>query len=384
MPTSISTNNLLGVRHFFIRDPFQLHSERGFVRETLARRKEWSPLRSGTFSRGLARLADRRPSKYKNWLHADCSTTAFDTTQRDAMLHLPGTNPTSLPEPQSPMHSAEQGICSTRRHVLSISRLLCVLISLGFLGCSPRSISPSWASMSFDIDTPGAMPNRTWSGFADYGTPIQIDERTVAIIERRPGVEFALWHLDFVDGAIKFILVVNPGRESPSGYDEVVWHRIESDIIGEFIRIRTVEFRPNRHLGESLIGEINIRTGATVTKADKINHVNSEKVAIEKLLDKRRSRDTVFDPPDAEEVMRKVQKALAKKNLSFDFHRGRFVLSADARQRLQRDVRNLVSNSAGISAEAIRGLRSRLSELPSCPATRQLAAELEAFSAALP
>lgn len=234
--------------------------------------------------------------------------------------------------------------------------------------------------MSFDIDAAGATSGSRWSGVTDYGTPVQIDDHTAALIERRAGVEFALWHLNFAEGTLHFIAAVNEGKKTPSGFDGVVWHRVGSDVVGEFVLVHTSEMGGNRFMGHSVIGEINLRSGTTKVKTDKVKFVTSEKVAIEKLLDKSRSRDTAIDLPDIEDVKSLIAESLAKRDMDFDFRRGRFVLSAHAREKLRRAVSEC-GTTGPAAMSRILDLQQTVNKLPSCPATRELAKQLEALGA---
>lgn len=256
-----------------------------------------------------------------------------------------------------------------------LARFLIALLAVPvFVGCWQPPISPSWAELSFDVDAPGTTSSERWSGFVNYGTPVQLDEHTVALIERRLGLEFALWHLNIADGTLHFITTLNEGVTTPSGFDDVVFHHDGPDIFAEFILINTAQTATNRFAGQSLIGEINLRTGATKVKSDKVKHVASEEIAREKLLDKRRSGTTVT-APNPLQVKNVVAQALAKHGMSFDYKRGRFVLATEKQLKLKQAVRELDKAGADLPAN-ILGLQRMLNDLPSCPATRELTRQL--------
>jgi hypothetical protein len=256
-----------------------------------------------------------------------------------------------------------------------LARLLIALLAVPvFWGCSQTPISPSWAELSFDVDSPGTTSTERWSGFVDYGTPVQLDEHTVALIERRLGLEFALWHLNIAEGTLHFIATLNEGVTTPSGFDDVVFHHDGPDTFAEFILITTAQTAPNRFTGNSIIGEINLRTGATKVKKDKVKHVASEEIAHEKLLDKRRSGKTVTAPKPLQ-VKNVVAQALAKHGMSFDYKRGRFVLTTENRLKLKQAVRDLDKAGSDKPAKFL-GLQRLLNDLPSCPATRELARQV--------
>jgi hypothetical protein len=252
--------------------------------------------------------------------------------------------------------------------------LVAVAAVAGISGCSQPPISPSWADLSFDVDAPDTTSGERWSGFVDYCTPVQLDESTVAILERRMGIEIALWHVDIAEGTLHFIVVLNEGITTPSGFDEFVLHREGSDIFAEFILVHTTQTTSNRFAGHSLIGEINLRTGATKVKKDKVKHVSSEEVARQKLLDKRRSGSIVPDIA-THKVKGLVAQSLAKRGLSFDYNRGRFALAAEDRVKLGQAVLDLNKSGTDMLANII-ALQRTLNDLPSCPATRELARQL--------
>lgn len=229
---------------------------------------------------------------------------------------------------------------------------------------------------------PATAAGRRWSGFTGFGTPVQIDEKTVAIIERRNGLAFALWHLDLAEMSLKFIIAVNEnprdngGFHNATGYDEIVWHDIDSEIVGEFLIIHAEQTEPKRFTGRSLIGEINLVTGATKVKVDKIKHAGSEEAAIAKLLDKRRTRESVIQP-DSEEAKKLVEKSLAARGAAFDYTRGLFVMAPAAREQLKRDVDRVIQSGDFTPAELMK-LQRAISKLPACPATRELAKQVQA------
>jgi hypothetical protein len=252
--------------------------------------------------------------------------------------------------------------------------------AIAFCGCSQPGISPSWADLSFEVDQPGGASDEAWSGFTDYGTPVQINEHTVAIIERRKGIEFALWHLDFSTGTLRFITSLNNGKTTPHGFDEVIQYRDDSDVIAEFVFINIAQTAPNRFAGESLIGELNLQTGAAKVKKDKVKYVASEEMAREKLLDKCRSRDKSADLPTPRQVKNVVEESLSKLGLSFDYQRGRLVLAAEVRAKLRQAVRELGKDDSHMLSD-IRALQNLLSSIPSCPATRELSNQLNLAAA---
>jgi hypothetical protein len=244
---------------------------------------------------------------------------------------------------------------------------------IGLAGCQ-KPISSSWKDLSFDINA-SSHTNETWTGCCDYGSPIQMDERTVAIIERRSGLEFALWHLDFIEGSLRFVVALNKNRTEPSGYDGVVWHREGEDIVGEFVMVHTRVISGGRYQGNSLIGEINLRTGAAKVDADKVKHVISKADAIKKLLDKRRDRKTAIELPKASQVKGVVAASLAKKGMAFDWIRGRLVVSDEARQKLVKGVNDLndaLSDGRNNAVSMLRDFEEEVTGVPGCPATREL------------
>lgn len=246
-----------------------------------------------------------------------------------------------------------------------------------------QRISSTWSDSGFEVDKAGSIPERRWSGNAGYGTPLFLSERTVAIIEERRGVEFALWHLDPTTAAIQFITAVNEGQggKAANKYDDVTLHRVGDDVLAEFARIY-VEPRGAKFDGESLIGEINLRTGKLSGSTDRIRQLASEDTLRSRLLKKRRSQDTALDFLTPAEARAKLDAVLNEHGLTFNYRSGRFSLAADTVDSLSRVTSGITLSADGV-VEDVRSLRERVQHFATCPALRELDWHLSLCAAVL-
>jgi hypothetical protein len=232
-------------------------------------------------------------------------------------------------------------------------------------------ISPTWESFSVDIDAPQSVAGTEWSGVAGYGTPVFLDDETVAILSKRPQNEPALWKIGLSDCSIQCLVALDQPPDGQREYDEFSLHRVNGQIVAELVRMRVGRRRSTSFEGEASILEIDLRTGRVDVKKAQARERPSKQNLQEKLLAGRRTADTLLELPPQEETRGKMEKVLAKKGIAFDDTRARFQVSANMIAGLSRDVGRLRLAGNG-AADALGALQDKLQELPTAPALRDL------------
>lgn len=243
-----------------------------------------------------------------------------------------------------------------------------------------RNISPTWEGFSPIADAPEATPNKNWTGVAGFGTPVFIDDQKVAILADRPGSEPALWHLGLADYSIRCLTDIEKPRDGDREYDECVWHRVDGDLVAELIRMRVGRRRATSFEGESWIIEINLRTGQVTEATHKARERPTKENLQEKLLENRRSAETRIEIPPADESRQKLIALLGEKGVAFDERQTRLQINAKMIGQLSRDIGRLMLTDDDVS-NTIAMLQATLNELPTSPATRDLAWQLRLAAA---
>ena len=241
-------------------------------------------------------------------------------------------------------------------------------------------VSGSWQDLSFDVDAEPAVPSQSWTGVPGYGTPVQLDADTIAVIEKKGGVAFTLWHLSPKGPAITWIADFNcdvPNRGGVAeSYKRVVWHRQGDDLIGEFVRT-SIERHGSRFDGYILDGAVNLRTGHTVrNRSGRIRLWHDEADLEARLLEKFRMPDNAVDLPPAEDVKTRFLGHLSTTGLAFDFNRGRFFVAPAERMRIVR-LANCVTTDNQDVMNHIDETQAATRSLATCAAIRDLQHQLQ-------
>lgn len=249
-------------------------------------------------------------------------------------------------------------------------------------GCKIKGISPSWATLPCVVDKDGAVPKHTWSGETAYGTPVQLDDNTIAVVQKERGQKFAVWHLDMATETVVFKVdvdaAVSPAAKGP--FDSVSWHRINNDLVGEFI---SFDIKPwttfvgqdrspkTMYDGQALITLVNLRTG-DIRRVREGNKRTGTKERCQENLTKQRLGDNSrveLAPPDS--VTKHMQQVLAAKKQVFDFRQGRFLLTLEVIDELANAAQAVVIDGPD-SLQAIRKTQQIIRNLPTCAAVRDL------------
>lgn len=245
-----------------------------------------------------------------------------------------------------------------------------------------RTLSPTWSELSADVDAPGSVAEKEWTGKVGYETPIFLDGLTVAIFEARMESEPALWQLDLDDFTVRCLANLDKPQAGDREFDELVWHEVNGDVLAEFVRIRVGRRRATSFEGESVLIEVNLRTGQVQEKKDSAREQRSKENLRKLLLDKRRPAATQITPQPADESLRKLTEVLASKGVAFDQRRARFTISEGQLRQLAQGVERLTLTDND-AADKVSELSRVVQGLPTAPALRDLDWQLRLASAVI-
>jgi len=159
-----------------------------------------------------------------------------------------------------------------------------------------------------------------WTGELGYGTPIQINDHTYALIEKHKGVSFSLWHVDTQACMLRKLRSYNdtPAAEAVHQFEDVAWHKTDGRVIGEFIVLNIDGESKSSHAGNVIIGELDAESGVIETKTDKKKFMPTREKLKEVLFAKRRSAETAFIPPTLVESLAEIDAQLSGRLMKFD------------------------------------------------------------------
>jgi hypothetical protein len=252
--------------------------------------------------------------------------------------------------------------------------------------CRIKGVSPTWAGYSFDVDSTGAVPSHDWAGVPGCGTPVQLDENTIAIVQPTQGQKFSVWHIDVPAATIAFKVNVDGAvnADAVGQFESVSWHCINNDIVGEFISLHitksTAFVGPDRAPrdkfdGESLMTRLNLRTGSVEAVRDAVKKSSSHARCKENLIDNQFDRKTLAELLPPESVTEDMSRKLAVRGQVFDFKRGRFAVTPSAIGELKQAAEAVNVDGRG-ALPTIERVHTLLRGLPSCAGTRDLSWQL--------
>lgn len=209
-----------------------------------------------------------------------------------------------------------------------------------------------------------------------HGSPLLIDEHTLALITDLGGQNFQLWHLNLRNGEIRMIKEI--ADQDPNGkYDYVGCHRINGKLIMQFIAVTTGMFKiVPRFRGYAAYGVLNLETGEIQGKKIEATSDQKLEVLITKLMNDKLSESSTANLPHGTEAVASANERLAQQGLHFDANRASISLLPDLRQRWERELRDLSLSDSKAPAKLIE-LEEQVGSAAQCPLTSDLKNNLQ-------
>ena len=254
-------------------------------------------------------------------------------------------------------------------------------------GGQVRAVSPTWRDQAHNADQRGIAPSTPWTGTAGYDTPIAISDGVFAIIERKPGVAFSLWHLNVKDLGLTHIRAVNQQGDvgdASGGFHKVTWY-LEGDALkGEFTRLAITKNLKNKSKwdGQVLVGLLDLKTGHVEPGvSQKLTFIASADKTRELLIQKHTTKSDAV-AVDTASAKAEIGDTLARRGLAFDYATGYVNLTPDAIARLAQSADSVEVTRAN-ALENIRSAVELTNEYPTCESIRDLTVQLGICKAAV-